>query len=113
MAEHLDPPVLRRYPPELKERAVRLVRQTAAEQIRRHGAVGLGARQLGIGPESLRHWVRSRPAPGHSRPARRTPTDPDRRVCGQVHAARGAQYHNSSRGVRTSSVTPAPLWVSK
>jgi len=48
----------RRYPPELKERAVRLVHETAAEQGERHGAVGKVAKQLGIGPESLRHWVR-------------------------------------------------------
>jgi transposase len=50
--------VQRRYPPELRERAVRLVFETAAEQGERHGAVGRVARQLGIGPESLRHWVR-------------------------------------------------------
>ncbi len=48
----------RQYPPELKERAVRLVAETVAEQGgQRHGAVGKVARQLGIGPESLRHWV--------------------------------------------------------
>jgi transposase len=51
-------PVQRRYPPELRERAVRLVSETAAEQGERHGAVGRVAKQLGIGPESLRHWVR-------------------------------------------------------
>jgi len=50
--------VQRRYPPELRERAVRLVHETAAEQGEQHGAVGRVARQLGIGPESLRHWVR-------------------------------------------------------
>ena len=47
----------RRYPPELKERAVRLVFETAAEQGEWHGAVGKVAKQLGIGPESLRGWV--------------------------------------------------------
>ena len=51
-------PVQRRYPAELRERAVRLVHETAAEQGERHGAVGRVAKQLGIGPESLRHWVR-------------------------------------------------------
>ncbi len=51
-------PVQRRYPPELRERAVRLVHETAAEAGERHGAVGKVAKQLGIGPESLRHWVR-------------------------------------------------------
>src|SRR3990172_6214752 len=48
----------RRYPPELRERAVRLVAETAAERSDRHGAVTHVARQLGIGPESLRLWVR-------------------------------------------------------
>ena len=47
----------RRYPPELRERAVRLVAETAAERGDRHGAVTRVARQLGIGPESLRLWV--------------------------------------------------------
>ncbi len=47
----------RRYPPELRERAVRLVAETAAERGDRHGAVTHVARQLGIGPESLRNWV--------------------------------------------------------
>ena len=45
-------------PPELKERAVRLVHETIAEQGgQRHGAVGKVAKQPGIGAESLRHWV--------------------------------------------------------
>ncbi len=47
----------RRYPPELRERAVRLVAETAAERGDRHGAVTHVARQLGIGPESVRQWV--------------------------------------------------------
>jgi transposase len=47
----------RRYPAELRDRAVRLVHEMIAEQGERHGAVGKVARQLGIGPESLRHWV--------------------------------------------------------
>src|SRR6266545_6905714 len=50
--------VPRRYPPELRERAVRLVFETAAEQGDRFGAVTRVAQQLGIGPESVRQWVR-------------------------------------------------------
>ena len=50
-------PFQRRYPPELRERAVRLVVETAAERGDRHGAVTHVARQLGIGPESVRKWV--------------------------------------------------------
>jgi transposase len=48
----------RRYPPELKERAVRMVLETFEENGgQRHGVVGRVARQLGIGVESLRAWV--------------------------------------------------------
>ena len=50
-------PFQRRYPAEFRERAVRLVAETAAERGDRHGAVTEVARQLGIGPESLRKWV--------------------------------------------------------
>lgn len=47
----------KRYPPELKERAVRMVQETIAETGVRDGVVGRIARQLGIGDQSLRHWV--------------------------------------------------------
>jgi transposase len=57
MGERNDHRGGRRYPPELKERALRLVDQAAAEG-ERHGAVTRVAKQLGIGPESLRQWVR-------------------------------------------------------
>ncbi|MPZ12855.1 MAG: transposase [Chloroflexi bacterium] len=58
MREHSSHPSQRRYPPELKDRAVRLVFETAAERGDHHGAVTIVAHQLGIGPESLRTWVR-------------------------------------------------------
>jgi len=47
-----------RYPPELKDRAVRMVFETIEERGERGGAVTRIARQLGIGVESLRQWVR-------------------------------------------------------
>jgi len=47
----------KRYPSELKERAVRMVFETIAETGERHGVVGRVARQLGIGDQSLRTWV--------------------------------------------------------
>jgi len=42
----------------MRERAVRLVAATIAEQGERHGAVTRVARELGIGTESLRAWLR-------------------------------------------------------
>ena len=52
-----SPPSQRRYPPELRERAVRMVREVVAEGGESFGVVTQVARQLGIGPESLRNWV--------------------------------------------------------
>ena len=57
MAEHSSAPTQRRYPPELRERAVRMVLETASERGERLAAVTRVANQLGIGPKSLRNWV--------------------------------------------------------
>src|SRR5579863_7773918 len=47
-----------RYPDELKERAVKMVRQLREEDPNDHGVITRVARQLGVGTESLRQWVR-------------------------------------------------------
>jgi transposase len=51
-------PSQKRYPPELRERSVRMVAETIAETGERWGVVARVARQLGIGEETLRGWVR-------------------------------------------------------
>jgi transposase len=51
-------PTSRRYPAEIRERAVRLVTETIERDGQEQGVVSRVARQLGVGPESLRHWVR-------------------------------------------------------
>ncbi|SRR6266545_5238990 len=48
----------RRYPAEMRERAIRMVRESIAERGERQGAVSRVARQLGIGTESLRNRVK-------------------------------------------------------
>jgi transposase len=51
-------PTSRRYSPEEKAAAVRMVRTLRAELGTEHGTVGRVARQLGYGVESVRTWVR-------------------------------------------------------
>ncbi len=47
-----------RYPAELRERAIRMVRETIAESGERHGAIARVSRQLGVSSQSLGTWVR-------------------------------------------------------
>ncbi len=51
-------PSSKRYPPELKERAIRMVRELQLEDPGDHGVISRVARQLGVGVESLRLWTR-------------------------------------------------------
>jgi transposase len=51
-------PTTRRYTPDEKAQAVRLVRQLRAERGVEHGCVERVAKQLGYGTESVRSWVR-------------------------------------------------------
>ena len=51
-------PSSRRYPAELKERAVRLVKQDRAESGSEVGVIARVARQLGVGDQSFRNWFR-------------------------------------------------------
>ena len=56
MGEH---PSQRRYPVELRERAVRMAQELiAAQGGQRFGVVPRVARELGIGAESLRGWLK-------------------------------------------------------
>jgi transposase len=51
-------PTQRRYPPELRERAIRLVHEAIREAGSSHGVVTRVSVQLGIGSETLRNWVK-------------------------------------------------------
>jgi len=47
-----------KYPDELRERAVGMVTEIRAQTGERHGVITRVARELGVGAESLRGWVR-------------------------------------------------------
>ena len=48
----------KKYPVELKERAVGMVRELERELGSGRGAIARVAEQLGVHPEALRYWVR-------------------------------------------------------
>jgi transposase len=70
----------RRYPPELKDRAVRMVHQLRREDPGDQGVISRVARQLGVGAESLRTWVKQADVDAGSRPG--VTTDEQARLAG-------------------------------
>jgi transposase len=51
-------PAQRKYPDELRERAVKMVLEIRAQEGKGHGELARVGRQLGVHPEALRGWVR-------------------------------------------------------
>jgi transposase len=88
-------PSPKRYPPELRERAVRLVAETSEQTGTRPGVVGRVARQLGIGTETLREWVKRAEVDGGRRPG--VPTEQQRRL---------AELERENRALRRARTTP-------
>jgi transposase len=68
----------KRYPPELKERAVRMVLETIEQTGERQGVITRIARQLGVGTETLRYWVKQAEIDNGRRPG--VPTEAQRRI---------------------------------
>ncbi|MHB8329218.1 MAG: IS3 family transposase [Acidimicrobiales bacterium] len=65
-------PAQRRYPPEIRQRAVRMVLEPRKEDPADHGLISRVARQLDVGTESLRSWVKQADIDGGARPGATT-----------------------------------------
>jgi transposase len=67
-------PALRKYPDELRQRAVRMVFEVREQTGQRPGAIARVGDQLGVNRETLRNWVRQAEVDGGQRPGVTTPT---------------------------------------
>lgn len=81
-----------KYPDELRERAVRMVFEVRQQTGEKHGAVSRVARDLGVGAETLRNWVRRAEIDSGSRPGIST-----------VDAQRIAQLERENKELRRAN----------
>jgi transposase len=71
-------PAHRKYPDELRERAVSMVLEIRAREGRGHGELARVGRQLGVHPEALRGWVKQAEIDSGTRPG--ASTEDQRRI---------------------------------
>jgi transposase len=71
-------PAQRKYPEELRERAVKMVLEIRDREGKGRGEIARVGRQLGIHPEALRTWIRQAEIDGGIRPG--TTTEDSRRI---------------------------------
>ena len=62
----------RKYPEELRERAVKMVLEIRERDGKGHGELARVGRQLGVHPEALRSWIKQAEIDGGERPSTTT-----------------------------------------
>src|SRR5262249_27141204 len=73
-------PAQRKYPDELRERAVKMVVEIRQREGKGHGELARVGRQLGVHPEALRGWVKQAEIDAGTRPG--TASEDQRRIAG-------------------------------
>src|SRR6201997_3221235 len=68
----------KKYPEELRERAVKMVQEVREREGKGHGEIARVARQLDVHPEALRSWLQQAEIDGGKRPG--TTTDDKQRI---------------------------------
>jgi transposase len=92
-----------RHPPELRERAVRMVEETIKQTGERHGVVTRVAVQLGLGSETLRHWVKQAEIDNGQRPG---VTTKDQLRIAELEKESMRRSHSLTQRTRCSSIRP-------
>jgi transposase len=85
-------PAQRKYPEELRERAVKMVFEVRDQDGKGRGELARVARQLGVHPEALRTWVRQAEIDGGQRLG--TMTEDGRRIAGLEREVRELRRAN-------------------
>src|SRR5438094_9987758 len=65
-------PAAKKYPDEVRERAVRMVFEVREESAQKQGAIARVADKLGVNRETLRNWVKQAEVDGGQRPGTST-----------------------------------------
>jgi transposase len=86
-------PAQRKYPDELRERAVRMVLEIRQREGRGRGELARVGRQLGVHPEALRGWVKQAEIDNGIRPG--TSTEDQKRI---------AELERENRELRRANV---------